>query len=94
VSYCRLLTQTEKLFSGDDHGDADKVTRNSSSESTVELYPEQINANFTKVADLEEEREVMSLLKRVLLFLLRKAEAETSLEQDLEILCSEELLDW
>eukprot|EP00353_Schmidingerella_taraikaensis_P012842 CAMPEP_0185588368 /NCGR_PEP_ID=MMETSP0434-20130131/52796_1 /TAXON_ID=626734 ORGANISM="Favella taraikaensis, Strain Fe Narragansett Bay" /NCGR_SAMPLE_ID=MMETSP0434 /ASSEMBLY_ACC=CAM_ASM_000379 /LENGTH=85 /DNA_ID=CAMNT_0028210971 /DNA_START=117 /DNA_END=374 /DNA_ORIENTATION=+ len=50
--------------------------------------------NFTKVTDLEEERKVVDLYRKTVLHVLKQAEAKSSLEQDLQELCSEELDDW
>ena len=50
--------------------------------------------NFTKVADLESERRVFDLYKRVLLYVLTRVESKSTLEQDLQLLSSPDLDDW
>ena len=50
--------------------------------------------NFTKVADLESERRVFDLYKRVLLYVLTHVESKSTLEQDLQLLSSPDLDDW
>lgn len=50
--------------------------------------------NFTKVADLNEERKVASMYKELLLHVLKIAEYKTTLAQDMELLSSEDLNDW
>lgn len=53
-----------------------------------------MNMNFTKVTDLDMERRVFDLYKRFLIYILKRFEAETTLEQDMILLNSDELTDW
>ena len=39
-----------------------------------------MNMNFTKVTDLDMERKVFGLYKRFLIYILKRFEAETTLE--------------
>jgi len=84
--------------------DADKLTKHSStntsqmsaSSQVVDEVPDEDTAllNFTKVTDLAQERKMLDLYKALLLYVLKKIEAVTTLEEDLQLLCSNELTDY
>ena len=63
-------------------------------EILVEEIDPEAAQNFTVVTDLEEERTVLRLYHKALVHILKHFEAQTTLEQDLEQLCSDELTDW
>lgn len=65
-----------------------------SAEILVDEIDPEAAQNFTKVTDLEEERTVLRLYHKTLVHILKHFEAKTTLQQDLELLCSEELSDW
>ena len=50
--------------------------------------------NFTKISSLDQERKVLELYKKVLIHVLQHTESKSTLEEDLQLLCSEELTDW
>jgi len=50
--------------------------------------------NFTIVADLNTEKRSLSLYRKVLLHVLKKTEAKTTLEEDLKLICSDQTTDW
>ena len=85
--------------------ESDKQTKHSSTNTSMQSSsaastPAESDANpddmnFTKVIDLDQERKVLELYKKILIFVLRKTEAITTLEYDLQLLCSEDqLTDW
>lgn len=96
LCYLRLLVQTETMFQGDDEKedeDADKVTKNSSTNTSLTAEAEMLQ-NFTIVADLNTEKRSLSLYRKVLLHVLKKTEAKTTLEEDLKLICSDQNTDW
>ena len=50
--------------------------------------------NFTKVDNLDQERRVFELYKSILIYILSDLEKQTTLQQDLELLGSEDLTNW
>ena len=80
MCYLRLLIQTDTMFPeepDDEDADADKQTKAS---NTSQQIDEDAYTNFTKVTDLNQERKVLDLYKKVLIFVLRKTEEKTTLE--------------
>lgn len=103
VYYLRLLIQTELLFQDEEPPNGDEGSAASTNTSQVSAPGEQAisvedenlqNMNFTKVTDLATERRVFDLYKRIVLHVLKRLESKTTLEEDLQLLCSEELDDW
>ena len=50
--------------------------------------------NFTKIDNLDQERRVFELYKSILIYILADLEKQTTLQQDLELLGSEDLTNW
>lgn len=43
---------------------------------------------------MDQERRVLDIYKQVILYILRRTEAKTTLEEDLQMLCDPEQKDW
>ena len=50
--------------------------------------------NFTKVTDLVVERKMLELYKNLMIHVLKNIEKKTTLEEDIDLLCSDELTDY
>ena len=90
------------LFQGeDDNNNSEQQNEESASTNTSQVSKELpvdddalTNMNFTQVRDLDVERRVFDLYKRLLVHVLKKVEAKTTLEQDMLQLASDDLTDW
>jgi len=101
MNHLRYFIQTEKRFHGPyfdvrmakTDGDEEIKLVNDDLDEAIDSCRKQ-GISVKNAVNIDEERQIAFLYRRLVGYAQKQAEAETTLAQDMELLCSDDLNDW